>query len=71
MTTEDLYECESCGKRLASEDSAVWLEKDLGGQIVPEGSIPEDDSLGLFPFGRDCARKALASEALRRFRGVR
>ena len=52
------YTCERCGKRHLSE--AVWLELDSRtGRYHRPGEVPPDRSQGGFPFGRQCAEKAL------------
>jgi hypothetical protein len=51
--------CERCGKRHMSE--WVYLELNAAtGRYAEPGSVPTNDSQGLFRFGRDCAKRALA-----------
>lgn len=49
--------CERCGAMLCGE--AVWLELNTVTGRYSKGPVPEDESQGCFPFGRDCANRVL------------
>lgn len=47
--------CERCGAQLY-QDNTIWLELNCRtGTDHPVGTVPEDESQGVFPFGRGCA----------------
>jgi len=50
--------CTCCGRPL-KESRIVWLELDQRINEYHDGIIPEESSQGAFPFGTDCARKAI------------
>lgn len=63
MKTPDLT-CERCGAPL-NEGRAVWLEMSTktGKYTDPvKHPLPEDESQGCFPFGKDCAVHQLGDE---------
>lgn len=51
--------CERCGKKHLDEFVFLELNNKTNRFAVP-GSIPDGDSQGLFPFGKQCAYQALA-----------
>lgn len=53
--------CERCGKQIPI-DRLVWLELDGVDSVYRKpGEIPPWKSQGGFPFGKDCAKAALAA----------
>lgn len=53
--------CQRCGKRHLA--AFVWLELNTRtGQYAEPGTVPANDSQGLFRFGRACARRQLAEQ---------
>jgi hypothetical protein len=52
--------CNCCDREL-NPDRTVWLEYDQRRDTYHDvdGEVPETDSLGAYPFGTACARKAL------------
>lgn len=51
--------CQRCGKRHLGE--FMWLELDSSTGIYHEpGTVAPERSQGLFPFGAQCARKAIS-----------
>lgn len=51
--------CQRCGEQV-DPDKAVWLELNWNTQEwSAEGSVPEEESQGCFPFGAACARAVL------------
>ena len=61
--TEPRDHCACCDREL-HPDRTVWLEMNWKGTFHrPEANeVPAEDSQGLHPFGRSCARKALKRE---------
>lgn len=57
--THPIY-CETCGRKL-DPDKAVWLEFNNSTWRYSDPDKvcvwPQDDSLGCYSFGRDCAKK--------------
>jgi hypothetical protein len=52
--------CERCGKKHLAE--FVWLELNaVTGRYGEPGSVPPNESQGLFPFGATCARRETSS----------
>jgi len=55
---DTVYYCTKCERKLDSK-KIVWLElNNENGQYyyhLKDNHIPENESQGLFPFGRDCA----------------
>ena len=61
MNTEATHYCEHCGRKL-NPAKIVWLEFDQrsGSYVDPDKTwVPMDWSLGIFPFGSDCAKRVL------------
>ena len=54
------YHCERCGEKLKGREAAVWLELDTRTDTYTSGHVPEEVSLGAFPFGKYCAKHAQA-----------
>lgn len=64
MMIEEAVNCERCGEEL-KPDRVSWLEFDqrTSTYVDPEQvAVPDDDSQGLFAFGRSCARTVLQNE---------
>jgi hypothetical protein len=58
---QDAYYCEHCNRKL-NPNKMVWLEyNNLTNTHHAEGEVPEEDSMGMYPFGVTCAKKIIAS----------
>jgi hypothetical protein len=55
-------QCERCGEDL-HPNREVWLGYDQRTHTYTDKPIPPEHDQGGFPFGRACARKALAEDA--------
>jgi hypothetical protein len=59
------HRCERCGEQL-NPKTAVYLELSTKTgrytDLDQSGMLPESESQGCFPFGRDCAVKAIAGD---------
>lgn len=54
--------CERCHEVLKPA-TIVWLEFDQRAGLYREpGTVPEEDSLGCFPFGKHCAKLAIQGD---------
>ena len=63
METTNIDRCERCQEAL-NPDRVVWLEFNQNTNTYHDPDkdpVPEEESLGLFPFGRACARSTLGS----------
>jgi hypothetical protein len=54
--------CHHCGRPLKPHQR-VWLELNWAtNEYHKPGTVAEADSQGIFPFGRDCAKKVVAKK---------
>ncbi len=56
--------CERCGERLAPANAVALELNTYTGLYSEPGTVPEDESQGLFDFGAACARSVLKNGGL-------